>query len=113
MRLFFHGKVPNNREFIESLPGCGHKTCNVVLANLYDENCMAVDTHVSRVSKRLGLASQNDDVVAIEQKLVNYFKFTSLKDLNHRMVLFGRYICTAKSPKCDICKFKNKCKKSC
>ena len=109
----YNGHVPNNRKYIESLPGCGHKTCNVVLSNLYDENCVAVDTHVSRVSKRLGIAKENDDVLTIEKKLTKKFSFTSLKDLHHRMVLFGRYNCLAKNPKCEKCKLKSICKKDC
>jgi endonuclease-3 len=109
----YNGHVPNDRKYIESLPGCGHKTCNVVLSNLYDENCIAVDTHVSRVSKRLGIAEKNDDVVTIESKLTKKFGFTSLKDLHHRMVLFGRYICLAKNPKCEECKLRSICKKDC
>lgn len=105
-----NGIVPNDRKYLESLPGVGHKTCNVVLSNLYDENCMAVDTHVTRVSKRLGLALENDDVVTIEQKLVKKFAGYSLKDLHHRLVLFGRYICVAKNPKCSSCLFQEICK---
>lgn len=106
-----HNKiVPNNRKYLESLPGVGHKTCNVVLSNLYDEDCMAVDTHVARVSKRLGLALENDGVITIEQKLVKKFKGHSLKDLHHRLVLFGRYICIAKNPKCSSCLFQEICK---
>lgn len=107
----YTGIVPNDRKYIESLPGCGHKTCNVVLSNLYNENCVAVDTHVSRVAKRLGLVKETDDPLTIETKLSNYFKNCSLKDLHHRMVLFGRYICTAKTPKCENCLLKKKCQK--
>ncbi len=105
----YNGVVPNDRKFIESLPGCGHKTCNVVLSNLYDEDCIAVDTHVSRVAIRLGYAEANDSVKTIEGKLTNHFKGHSLKDLHHRLVLFGRYICTAKNPDCTKCKFKEIC----
>ncbi len=105
------GVVPNDRGFIESLPGCGHKTCNVVLSNLYEENCIAVDTHVSRVAIRLGLAKEDDSVSIIEKKLSKVFANENLKDLHHRMVLFGRYICTAKNPKCEECLFKSICQK--
>ena len=108
----YDGKVPNNRQYIESLPGCGHKTCNVVLSNLFNENCVAVDTHVSRVSKRLGFAKETDDVTEIENKLEKKFADYSLKDLHHRMVLFGRYICLAKNPKCENCLFQKDCKKN-
>ncbi|MBQ4583349.1 MAG: endonuclease III [Bacilli bacterium] len=104
-----NGSVPNDRKYLESLPGVGHKTCNVVLSNLYDEDCMAVDTHVTRVSKRLGLALETDDVTTIEKKLVKKFKGHSLKDLHHRLVLFGRYICVAKKPKCSSCWFQKDC----
>ena len=105
------GVVPNDRGFIESLPGCGHKTCNVVLSNLYEENCIAVDTHVSRVAIRLGLVKEDDSVSIIEKKLSKVFANENLKDLHHRMVLFGRYICTAKNPKCEECLFKSICQK--
>lgn len=97
------GEVPNDRKFLESLPGVGHKTANVVLSNLYEENCIAVDTHVSRVSKRLGLAKKNDDVIEIEKKLTKKFKGYSLSRLHHQLVLFGRYHCKAIAPSCSSC----------
>jgi len=103
------GKVPNNREFVESLSGIGHKTTNVVLSNLFDEDCIAVDTHVSRVAIRLGLAKKEDNVLVIEQKLTKKFKGYSLKMLHHQLVLFGRYHCKAKSPECNDCRLKDMC----
>ncbi len=103
------GKVPNDRKFLESLSGVGHKTANVVLSNLYDENCMAVDTHVTRVSKRLGLAKEKDDVLVIEQKLMKKFKGYSLSRLHHQLVLFGRYHCKSMSPLCENCALKSFC----
>jgi endonuclease III len=102
--------VPNNREYLESLPGVGRKTCNVVLANLYNEPCIAVDTHVSRVSIRLGLAKESDNVLEIENKLNKIFSKDKLNSLHHRMVLFGRYYCKAIKPECDGCKLKEICK---
>ena len=66
----YNGIVPNNREYLESLPGVGRKTCNVVLSNLYNLPAIAVDTHVTRVSIRLGLAKESDNVSIIEQKLI-------------------------------------------
>lgn len=104
------GKVPNDRAFLETLSGVGRKTCNVVLSNLYDEPCIAVDTHVSRVSKRLGLASEKDDVLKIEKKLTKKFPKDKLARLHHQMVLFGRYYCKAQSPICEECKLKDICK---
>ncbi len=103
------GKVPNDRQYLESLSGIGHKTVNVVLSNLYGENCMAVDTHVSRVSKRLGLSKMNDDVTQIEKKLVKKFKGYSLSRLHHQLVLFGRYHCKALSPMCEECELRDIC----
>ena len=105
----YNGMVPNNRSYLESLPGVGRKTTNVVLANLYNEDCIAVDTHVARVSKRLGIASSTDDVLLIENKLNNYFPKDKLGRLHHQLVLFGRYYCKAKNPSCEICELKNIC----
>ncbi len=105
----YNGIVPNNREYLEQLPGVGRKTTNVVLANLYDENCIAVDTHVARVSKRLKLANEGDDVLTIEKKLNKKFK-NNLGKVHHQLVLFGRYYCKAKNPLCESCKLKNICK---
>ena len=107
----YNGVVPNNREYLESLPGVGRKTVNVVLSNLFDENYIAIDTHVSRVSKRLGLAEYSDDVFAVEKKLDEYFKNQNLGKIHHQLVLFGRYYCKSRNPLCDSCKLKKICKK--
>ena len=106
----YGGKVPNNREYLESLPGVGRKTTNVVLSNLFNEPCIAVDTHVSRVSIRLGLADNGDTPLIIENKLTNLFDNKQLCKLHHQLVLFGRYYCTARNPKCENCKLKKYCK---
>lgn len=106
----YSGIVPNNREYLESLPGVGRKTCNVVLSNIYDVPAIAVDTHVARVSKRLGLAKEEDDVSTIEQKLMKKFPKDKWSRLHHQLVLFGRYNCTARNPQCEECLFKNNCK---
>lgn len=105
----YNGIVPNNREYLESLPGVGRKTTNVVLSNLYNENCIAVDTHVARVSKRLKLCKETDDVLVIEKKLSKKFK-NNLGKVHHQLVLFGRYHCKAKAPNCHECQLKNMCK---
>lgn len=104
-----HGMVPNDRLYLESLPGVGRKTVNVVLANLYDENLIAVDTHVARVSKRLKLAKANDDVLIIEKKLNRKFPKDKLGRLHHQLVLFGRYYCKSQKPLCENCKLKKYC----
>ena len=96
---------------MESLNGVGRKTTNVVLSNLYNENLVAVDTHVERVSKRLGIANDNDDVLEVEKKLNKFFKNYDLSRIHHQLVLFGRYHCTARNPKCSECKLNCKSKK--
>lgn len=104
------GYVPNDYDYLVSLPGVGRKTTNLVLSTLYNEPYIAVDTHVSRVSKRLGLADLNDDVVEIEQKLYNVIPSDRLNKTHHQLVLFGRYYCKAINPLCENCKLKDICK---
>lgn len=104
----YNGTIPHDRIYIESLPGVGHKTCNVVFAELFKEPTIPVDTHVSRVSKRLGLAEEQDTVEIIEQKLMNTFESKKWNKLHLQLVLFGRHHCTAKKPNCDNCPFLNK-----
>ncbi len=106
----YNGKVPNNREYLESLPGVGRKTTNVVISNLFDEPAFAVDTHVERVSKRLGIAKEKDDVFTIEKKLMKIFPKDKWSRLHHQFVLFGRYICKSKTPNCIDCPFNTMCK---
>ena len=105
----YNGHVPNNREFLESLPGVGRKTCNVVLSNLYCVPAIAVDTHVKRVTNRLGIVN-SDDVLEIENKLMEFFPKNKWSRVHHQLVLFGRYICKSKNPECNKCPFKEKCK---
>ena len=102
--------LPNNRDYLESLPGVGRKTANVVLSNIFNVPCIAVDTHVSRVSKRLNLAKENDNPLQIEKKLNKKFKKEDLCKRHHQLVLFGRYYCLARNPKCHECKLKEICK---
>ena len=103
-----NGIVPNNREYLETLPGVGRKVANVVLSNLFNEPCIAVDTHVNRVSKRLGFAEYNDDVLVVEKKLMKIFPKKKWSRLHHQLVLFGRYTCKSKNPECSSCPFINK-----
>jgi endonuclease-3 len=111
-KLYLIGYVPNDRDFLESLSGVGRKTTNVVLSNLYNVPCIAVDTHVSRVSKRLGLAKEKDDVFSIEKKLTKIINPERLNKAHHQFVLFGRYYCKARNPLCSECKLKDICKKN-
>lgn len=107
----YNGIVPNDRMYLESLSGVGRKTTNVVLANLYNVPCIAVDTHVSRVSKRLKLAKLTDDVLIVEKKLTKKLPKNKLTKMHHQLVLFGRYYCKAQHPLCDDCKLKEYCTK--
>lgn len=106
----YNSTVPNNREYLESLPGIGRKTCNVVLSNLYDVPAIAVDTHVARVSVRLGYAKKNDSVLTIEKKLMKKLPKEKWSRLHHQLVLFGRYNCKAIKPDCKDCPFIEYCK---
>ena len=108
--LNYDGIVPNDRTYLESLPGVGRKTTNVVLSNLYDVPAIAVDTHVERVSKRLKIACKNDDVLKVEKKLMKMIPKDKWSKSHHQMVLFGRYICKARGPLCEECAFYNDCK---
>ena len=102
--------LPNNREYLESLPGVGRKTTNVFLSVIYNEPAIAVDTHVARVSKRLGLVNESDTVDIIEKKLMKKVPKERWSKTHHQFVLFGRYYCKAKNPICNNCKLKDICK---
>lgn len=107
----YQGHVPNNREYLESLPGVGRKTANVVLGNIHNVPTFAVDTHIERVSKRLGLANIDDDVLTIEKKLMEIFPANKWVYLHHQLLLFGRYTCKSRNPECETCPLKQYCKK--
>jgi endonuclease-3 len=105
----YNGEIPLDEKKLISLAGVGQKTAHVVLIEFNNENLMAVDTHVFRTSHRLGLSNAKN-VVDTEKDLVRKFK-TNLSQLHQAMVLFGRYICTAKNPKCDeMCFLQEFCK---
>ncbi len=104
----FNGQIPKTQKELVSLPGVGQKTANVVLIEYFEHNLMAVDTHVFRVSHRLGL-SYAKTAANTEKDLVKRFE-SDLSRLHQAMVLFGRYICTAKNPKCDQCFLTQYCK---
>ncbi len=103
----YQGKVVNNREYLEKLPGVGRKTCNVVLGELFNVPTFAVDTHVKRVANRLELV-KTDNVLKIEEKLKKFFPEDKWVRVHKQMVLFGRYICKSVKPECDKCPFKCK-----
>lgn len=105
----FNSKVPSNFDELITLDGIGNKTAKVMLVEYYKQNYFPVDTHVSRVAKRLLLVDENDSVEKVEEKLTIFFENKELGKLHQQFVLHGRYRCTAKNPKCDECKLKPCC----
>ena len=106
----YNGVVPKDREVLMEFPGVGRKTINVFLSEYYNEPAIAVDTHVERISKRLGLAYKNDDVLKVEVKLQKKFSKDVWGKRHLQMVLFGRYYCKAVKPECKDCKIIDICK---
>lgn len=107
----FGGTIPADQAGLERLPGVGHKTANVFLAVWHRLPRIAVDTHVERVAKRLGLAGEQASVREVEESLKKRYPETEWIDLHHRLLFFGRYHCTAKAPKCGACPLLDICKK--
>jgi endonuclease-3 len=109
----YQGNVPNNREALESLPGVGRKTANVILNTVFHQPTIAVDTHIFRVCNRTGLA-RGKTPLAVEKMLLKVVPKKYLKNAHHWLVLHGRYICLARKPKCpeciiqDLCEYPNK-----
>lgn len=100
----FQGQVPDTLDTLTSLPGVGRKTANVVLSEGYKQPAIAVDTHVSRVAKRLGLTT-SDDVYRIEMDLQNFFDRKDWSRAHHLLIHYGRYVCKAQNPDCSSCAF--------
>ena len=105
----YDGKVPQNPDYLVSLPGVGNKTKNCVMAELFNVPLLAVDTHVQRISKRLDLDKPNDSVEEMERKLVKQIPSERLIKTNHQIIWFGRTICKAKNPACDRCEISKYC----
>lgn len=104
----FGGEVPSDFESLCSLRGVGRKTANVMISEAFKGDAFAVDTHVLRVSNRLGITnSDNPDIC--EKQLKTYFDQKDWSRLHYQMVLFGRYLCKARNPECENCKFKEIC----
>lgn len=106
----YNGIVPRDRDLLIKLPGVGRKTANVFLSEYYNDPYIAVDTHVDRVSKRLGLCNNNDNVINIEKKLMKRFDKNKWSKIHLQLVLFGRYKCKSIKPLCSDCKLKDLCK---
>lgn len=110
LKYEYHGEVPSDMKNLTKLAGVGRKTANVVQSVWFDIPAFAVDTHVARISKRLGLAKPDDDVVAIERKLKRKIDRNRWNKGHHLFIFFGRYFCTARNPQCDQCPFTDICR---
>ncbi len=106
----FNGIVPNNIEDLMKLPGVGRKTANVVVSVAFDVPAMPVDTHVFRVSNRIGLTDNSKTPLETEKELVKYIPRNILGKAHHWLILHGRYVCMARKPHCDKCGIKEFCK---
>ena len=104
-----NGEVPDDFNYLVTLPGVGRKTANVVLSNIYDRPAIAVDTHVYRTSHRLGLVPKNKNVYETEQYLMKVIPQDKWSRLHHQQFLLGRYTCKAKNPLCENCLLKEYC----
>ena len=107
----FGGEIPATLEELQTLPGVGRKTAHVILSVVYNEPTMAVDTHVFRVSHRLGLAPLTATTpLAVEKALMAHIPKQYVPRAHHWLILHGRYVCLARSPKCEICNLRDFCK---
>ena len=106
----YNGKIPSNYDELIKLDGVGRKTANLVLSTLYNKPYFAVDTHVERVAKRLGLVDQKSNVLEVEKEMYKIIPKDRINKSHHQFVLFGRYYCKSKNPECDNCKLKHICK---
>lgn len=105
----FNSQVPSSLEELTSLRGVGRKTANVVIANAFNGQTIAVDTHVHRVSKRLGLTKQESSPYECEQNLIKIVPFERRSKFHHQAIWFGRIVCKARKPECEDCKLKDIC----
>ena len=106
----YGGDVPQEHDQLVTLPGVGRKTANVVVSNAFGVPAIAVDTHVERVSKRLGLAGWDDSVLEVEKKLMKRVPRDEWTLTHHRIIFFGRYHCKAQNPGCHICPLLDVCR---
>ncbi|MGM0498147.1 MAG: endonuclease III [Bacteroidota bacterium] len=106
----FNGIVPDNITELQKLPGVGRKSANVIASVIYNKPAMAVDTHVFRVSERIGLTHNAKNTLQAENQLVKFIPEELIPKAHHWLILHGRYICTARNPKCHKCGIKDYCK---
>ncbi len=106
----YGGQLPSAHEELVQLPGVGRKTANVVVSNAFGVPAIAVDTHVERVSKRLGIAKWKDSVLEVEKVLMKKVPREEWTITHHRLIFFGRYHCKAQSPSCHVCPLLDQCR---
>ena len=106
----FDGVVPSNKDLLQTLPGIGNKSAGVIRAEVFKIPDLPVDTHIIRITNRLGIAKKSDAPIDIERKLKKIIPEDSWIKSHHQLIHFGRYFCTARSPKCKECKLKDICK---
>jgi len=106
----FKGVVPDTMEELQKLPGVGRKTANVILSVAFQKPAMAVDTHVFRVAARIGLSSRARNPYETEMQLIRHIPEEKIPQAHHWLILHGRYVCTARNPKCDLCGIAPLCK---
>lgn len=106
----FNGKVPSDKDMLQTLPGIGNKSAGVIRAEVFKIPDLAVDTHILRVSKRLGLVKEDASPIEVEKTLKKYIEKEHWIEAHHKIIHFGRYFCTARNPQCEKCKLKKICK---
>ena len=106
----YNGEVPSNIDDLQTLPGVGRKTANVVCAVIWNQPTMAVDTHIFRVSERIGLTTNSKSPLETEKQLVKYIPAELIPKAHHWLLLHGRYVCKARKPLCETCGIKPYCK---
>lgn len=106
----YHGEVPDNIDALQTLPGVGRKTANVVCAVIWNQPTMAVDTHIFRVAERLGLTTDSKNPLQTEKQLIKYIPADIIPKAHHWLLLHGRYICQARKPQCPTCGLQSFCR---
>ncbi|MDE7125250.1 MAG: endonuclease III [Muribaculaceae bacterium] len=107
----FNGQVPSDMDDLLSLPGVGRKTANVIMSVIFGKAAMAVDTHVFRVSERLGLTTGSRSPLSTEKTLIRYIPESDIAIAHHWLILHGRYVCKARNPQCGQCELNDLCRK--
>ncbi len=106
----FKGELPSDKDLLQTLPGIGNKSAGVIRIEVFKIPDLPVDTHIIRITNRLGIASNSDEPIDIERKLKKLIPESNWIKTHHQLIHFGRYFCLARSPKCEECKLREYCK---